>query len=61
MVNLYEINRTKEEPFLVELEINNNWVNKEEEVLQGRMDNLLQENYSELAEILKKQLGYQLN
>lgn len=39
----------------------NDWQDKSENEQKGRFSNLLRENYSALAELLKEQLGHELN
>jgi hypothetical protein len=60
MMLVYKIEDNKvKEP--VDLSFNNVWRNKEESKGGGRFNNLLDENYSELATLLKEQLDHDLN
>lgn len=60
MMLVYKVEDNKvKEP--VDLSFNKVWRNKDESKAGGRFNNLLNENYSELASLLKEQLGHDLN
>lgn len=60
MIMVYNTNKGKVNN-LVDLPFNKQWKDKGESSSSGRFNNLLTENYSELATMLKEQLGHDLN